>query len=262
VLGRLLEAGGFPLTISLDFVTEFADELLDSLNRANPPVYAGRHGRIAQDILAGRSGKLFPPRPKSHCRHRAAAIVANRAGSSTARLGLRHETTVGIATAPWLNARRLPPHSGGSPPHLSQSGGAKFRRQVPVPGLVLTADTLVKLLETARAVGRTAPGRSSSSRPVRMRMGFHWKPVVRAFGVTVTRVGRARIAAMSSPTWRRAINPVELEAGKPARKVRTLRFALWTLIRPPTSCSVNARPRRAQGAKRYSAIIGEVRRRS
>lgn len=31
-----------PLAVSLtDFVSEFGDELLESLNRSNPPVYAG-----------------------------------------------------------------------------------------------------------------------------------------------------------------------------------------------------------------------------
>src|SRR5690606_30742608 len=40
VQGELLEAAASPLTLSLqDFVSEFGDELLDSLNRANPPVY-------------------------------------------------------------------------------------------------------------------------------------------------------------------------------------------------------------------------------
>lgn len=42
VQGDLLEAAASPLTLSLqDFVSEFGDELLDSLNRANPPVYTG-----------------------------------------------------------------------------------------------------------------------------------------------------------------------------------------------------------------------------
>ena len=39
VQGELLEAESNPLTLSLQvFVGEFGDELLDSLNRANPPV--------------------------------------------------------------------------------------------------------------------------------------------------------------------------------------------------------------------------------
>ena len=43
VQGDLLEAASSPLAISLtDFVSEFGDELLDSLNRANPPVYTGQ----------------------------------------------------------------------------------------------------------------------------------------------------------------------------------------------------------------------------
>ena len=40
VQSDVLEATASPLAMSLqDFVAEFGDELLDSLNRANPPVY-------------------------------------------------------------------------------------------------------------------------------------------------------------------------------------------------------------------------------
>ncbi|KFK91746.1 hypothetical protein JV45_24440 [Serratia sp. Ag2] len=42
-----------PLTISLqDFVEEFGDELLDSLNRSNPPVYTGQARTNRQQILS------------------------------------------------------------------------------------------------------------------------------------------------------------------------------------------------------------------
>jgi hypothetical protein len=42
----LLDTGSSPLTLNLaDFVSEFGDELLDSLNRANPPVYTGQASR-------------------------------------------------------------------------------------------------------------------------------------------------------------------------------------------------------------------------
>ncbi|HIE4986719.1 TPA: DEAD/DEAH box helicase, partial [Pseudomonas aeruginosa] len=61
VQGDLLEAAASPLTLSLqDFVSEFGDELLDSLNRANPPVYTGQVRVHRQLILAALKRKLFP----------------------------------------------------------------------------------------------------------------------------------------------------------------------------------------------------------
>ncbi|MDR3214554.1 MAG: hypothetical protein LBT71_11645, partial [Azoarcus sp.] len=54
VADELSETASSPLTLSLqDFVTEFGDELLDSLNRANPPVYTGQAKASRQLILAG-----------------------------------------------------------------------------------------------------------------------------------------------------------------------------------------------------------------
>src|SRR3546814_19370318 len=62
VQGDLLEAAASPLTLSLqDFVSEFGDELLDSLNRANPPVYTGQVLQHRQRILAALKSRLFPP---------------------------------------------------------------------------------------------------------------------------------------------------------------------------------------------------------
>ena len=61
VQGDLLETAASPLTLSLqDFVSEFGDELLDSLNRANPPVYTGQVRGHRQLILATLKRKLFP----------------------------------------------------------------------------------------------------------------------------------------------------------------------------------------------------------
>src|SRR3546814_466323 len=60
VQGELLDAESSPLTLSLqDFVGEFGDELLDSLNRANPPVYSGEPQAHRQLIVASLKRKLF-----------------------------------------------------------------------------------------------------------------------------------------------------------------------------------------------------------
>ena len=63
VQGDLLEAAASPLTLSLqDFVSEFGDELLDSLNRANPPVYTGQvrvHRQLIPAALKSGEDRLF-----------------------------------------------------------------------------------------------------------------------------------------------------------------------------------------------------------
>lgn len=64
VQGDLLEAAAPPLTLSLqDFVSEFGDELLDSLNCANPPVYTGQVRVHRQIIVAGLKRQLFAAQP-------------------------------------------------------------------------------------------------------------------------------------------------------------------------------------------------------
>ena len=43
----------FPLNINLtDFIDEFGDELLESLNRSNPPVYTGSDNAHRQLVMA------------------------------------------------------------------------------------------------------------------------------------------------------------------------------------------------------------------
>jgi hypothetical protein len=90
-----------------------------------------------------------------------------------------------------------------SPPHLVY----KWRREIQetVAGAkvwVLNGpDTLVKLIKLREQLGVPARGQEFFVLGrVRMRMGFHWKPV---FNVRRTRhgdVARARTAARSSPT--------------------------------------------------------------
>src|SRR5690554_3554689 len=131
--GDLLDTAASPLTLSLqDFVSEFGDELLDSLNRANPPVYTGQVRVHRQLILAALNAE-----------------------------GYRRTLVL-------------------SPPHLVY----KWRREIQetVAGAkvwVLNGpDTLVKLLKLREQLGVPAQGQEFFVLGrVRMRMGFHWKPV-------------------------------------------------------------------------------------
>ena len=59
--GDLLADDSSSLSIPLpDFIAEFGDGLLDSLNRANPPVYTGHMRAHRQAVLAGLKRQLFP----------------------------------------------------------------------------------------------------------------------------------------------------------------------------------------------------------
>ena len=98
VQGDLLEAASSPITLSLqDFVSEFGDELLDSLNRANPPVYTGQVRVHRQLILAALKRKLFPA--QADVVHAVTELLVDRgerAAIVNGEMGCG-KTTVGIA---------------------------------------------------------------------------------------------------------------------------------------------------------------------
>src|SRR5271168_3113669 len=73
----LLEPDPSPPSISLtDFVSEFGEELLDSLNRSNPPVYTGDSRPQRQQVLAGLKRQCFPA--QADIVHAAAELLINQ----------------------------------------------------------------------------------------------------------------------------------------------------------------------------------------
>jgi len=157
----LLEAATSPLAISLqDFVSEFGDELLDSLNRANPPVYAGQVRMHRQIVLAGLKRQLFPA--QADVVHAVTELLIDRgerAAVVNGEMGCG-KTTVGIATAAVLHAEGYRRTLVLSPPHLVY----KWRREIQetVAGAkvwVLNGpDTLVKLIKLREQLGVPAQG--------------------------------------------------------------------------------------------------------
>ena len=117
--GELLDAESSPLTMSLqDFVAECGDDLLDSLNRANPPVYTGRPQAHRQLILASLKRQLFPA--QADVVHAVSELLIDRgerAAIVNGEMGCG-KTTVGIATAAVLNAEGYRRTLVLSPPHL------------------------------------------------------------------------------------------------------------------------------------------------
>ncbi|MCC4595449.1 SNF2-related protein [Xanthomonas campestris pv. phormiicola] len=233
----LLDADTSPLTISLtDFVSEFGDELLDSLNRANPPVYTGQARPYRQDVLTGLKRQLFPA--QAEVVHAVGELLIDRnerAAIINAEMGTG-KTIMAIATAAVMHAEGYRRTLVLSPPHLVY----KWRREIleTVPGAkvwVLNGpDTLVKLLKLREQLGVPAEGQEFFVLGrVRMRMGFHWKPAfVRrrthdGFIGTCPHCGQVITDLDGEP-----VNTVELEAEESRRKCSHCTSALWTLIRP------------------------------
>jgi len=255
VQGELLDAESSPLTLSLqDFVGEFGDELLDALNSANPPVYTGQPQAHRQLIVASLKRKLFPA--QAEVVHAAAELLIDRgerAAIVNGEMGCG-KTTVGIATAAVLNAEGYRRTLVLSPPHLVY----KWRREIQetVAGAkvwVLNGpDTLVKLIKLREQLGVQPTGQEFFVLGrVRMRMGFHWKPVF-----TTRRTRHGDVAAcpdcgtVITDLDGEPVNPVALQAEESRRKCSHCAAPLWTLIRP----------RSLSGSDQSSAVLKALKR--
>lgn len=173
------------LSIDLnDFVAEFGEELLASLNETNPPVYAGERSPSRETVMASLKRKPFPA--QSEVVQAIAALLLDRgeqAGVINAEMGTG-KTMMAIAVASVLYQEGYRRSLIVSPPHLVY----KWRREIleTVPNArvwVLNGpDTLTKLLKLRDQLGIPDDGRQEFFilGRVRMRMGFHWKPVCMA----------------------------------------------------------------------------------
>src|SRR3546814_18629093 len=109
-----------------DFVSEFGDELLESLNRANPPVYGGTPRPHRQLVLAGLKRQLFPA--QAEVVHAASELLVNqgeRAVFVNGEMGTG-KPTIGLAPAAVLHAEGSRRTLVLSPPHLVY----KWRREI------------------------------------------------------------------------------------------------------------------------------------
>jgi SNF2 family DNA or RNA helicase len=260
--GDLLESESSELSLSLqDFVSEFGDELLDSLNRANPPVYTGQPRAHRQLVLAGLKRQLFPA--QAEVVHAVTELLADRgeqAAIVNGEMGCG-KTTVGIATAAVLHAEGYRRTLVLSPPHLVY----KWRREIleTVAGAkvwVLNGpDTLVKLIKLREQLGVPAQGQEFFVLGrVRMRMGFHWKPV---FGRRHTRHGDVGVCPdcgqVITDLDGEPIQAAALEAEEYRRKCSHCHGALWTLMRP-RSLSGDDQSSAVMRALKRIPTIGEV----
>ncbi|GAE53783.1 hypothetical protein XPR_0418 [Xanthomonas arboricola pv. pruni MAFF 301420] len=247
------------LSLSLqDFVTEFGDELLNSLNQANPPVYSGSPRTNRQLVLLGLKRKLFPA--QAEVVHAAAELLANhgeRAAIVNGEMGTG-KTTVGIALAAVLHAEGYRRTLVLSPPHLVY----KWRREIleTVAGAkvwVLNGpDTLLKLIKLREQLGVPAAGQEFFIiGRVRMRMGFHWRP---AFARKRTRFGVVgacpHCGSVVNNMDGEPLDALELEAEEARRRCSVCDTALWTLVRPRTLSSSDQSSAVLRALKRIPTI--------
>ena len=171
-----------PLAIGLtEFINEFGDELLDSLNRSNPPVYTGHINETHQRVMNTLKRQPFPA--QAEVVQAVAALLLDRneqAAIINAEMGTG-KTMMAIAVAAVMHNAGYRRTLVVSPPHLVYKWRREILETIPDARVwVLNGpDTLVKLLKLRDQLGEPHDGRQEFFilGRVRMRMGFHWRPV-------------------------------------------------------------------------------------
>lgn len=229
----------FPLNINLtDFIDEFGDELLESLNRSNPPVYAGSdnaHRQLVMDRL-----KRKPFAAQAEVVQAITALLLDRneqAGIINAEMGTG-KTMMAIAVAAVMHAAGYRRTLVVSPPHLVYKWRREILETIPAARVwVLNGpDTLLKLLKLRDQMGDAYDGRQEFFilGRVRMRMGFHWR-----LACWKKRAAGGQLLA-ACPDCGQVLEDLEgnlvtveeFERGDRRRTCSSCRGALWTLIRP------------------------------
>ncbi|RUF11140.1 DEAD/DEAH box helicase [Pseudomonas aeruginosa] len=229
----------FPLNINLtDFIDEFGDEFLESLNRSNPPVYTGSdnaHRQLVMDRL-----KRKPFAAQAEVVQAITALLLDRneqAGIINAEMGTG-KTMMAIAVAAVMHAAGYRRTLVVSPPHLVYKWRREILETIPAARVwVLNGpDTLLKLLKLRDQMGDAYDGRQEFFilGRVRMRMGFHWR-----LACWKKRAAGGQLLA-ACPDCGQVLEDLEgnlvtveeFERGDRRRTCSSCRGALWTLIRP------------------------------
>jgi len=248
-----------PYAISLtDFIQEFGEGLLASAQESNPPIYDGipKPHRVA--VLDALKRKPFPAQAEAV--HALTSLLLDqneRAAILNGEMGTG-KTLCSIAAAAVLNKEGFRRTLVLSPPHLVY----KWRREIleTVEGAkvwVLNGpDTLMKLIQQKKALKRPPQGQEFFVMGrVRMRMGFHWKPV---FWRRTIPFGGTRIEAGFCPDCGALIKDfdgdpipaIRLETEEHRKKCFDCGNPLWTLMRP----------RKLEGSSQTEAIQKSLKR--
>jgi hypothetical protein len=249
------------------FIDEFGDGLMESLNRSNPPVYTGMTAPVhyaRQAAMGSLNRKPFPP--QAEVVQTVLSILLDkgeRAAIINAEMGTG-KTIMAIAAAAAMRSAGYRRTLVIAPPHLVYKWRREILETIPDARVwVLNGpDTLAKLLKL-----RAELNLPYDSKPeffilgrIRMRMGFHWRLAYNR------RRGEDDVFNVACPDCGTLIrdsegNPVPeqvfLETEKRC-KCPKCKGALWTLMRPR---QVDTNDRRRTLLKSMCRIptIGEVR---
>ncbi|QHC91354.1 helicase [Pseudomonas chlororaphis] len=248
----VIPASAFPLTIGLtDFIEEFGDELLDSLNQSNPPVYAGNSNAARQRVMDNLNRRPF--QAQADVVQAIAALLLDRneqAGIINAEMGTG-KTMMAIAVAAVMHAAGYRRTMVISPPHLVYKWRREILETIPDARVwVLNGpDSLTKLLKLRDEIGLPYDGRQEFFilGRVRMRMGFHWR-----LSCWQRRAGGDRLLA-GCPDCGRVLQDLEgnlitveeFQREERRRRCPHCDAALWTLMRPG----------RTEGGSRRTTIL-------
>jgi SNF2 family DNA or RNA helicase len=227
------------LNISLtDFIDEFGDELLGSLNRSNPPVYTGIVNPIRAAVMDSLKRSPFPA--QADVVQAITALLLDRneqAGVINAEMGTG-KTMMAIATAAVMFAEGYRRTLVICPPHLVYKWRREILETVPDARVwVLNGpDTLTKLLKLRDSLGITQDGRQEFFilGRVRMRMGFHWRLACwprRALGRQVFAACPGCGKILTDIEGNR-ITTEEFYREERRRRCEHCASPLWTLMRP------------------------------
>ncbi|MFK4135372.1 putative helicase [Pseudomonas luteola] len=239
------------LSIDLnDFVGEFGEELLDSLNRSNPPVYTGVSDHKRAAVMASLKRQAFPA--QASVVQAISALLLDRgeqAGVINAEMGTG-KTMMAIAVAAVLYREGFRRSLIVSPPHLVYKWRREILETVPDARVwVLNGpDTLTKLLKLREQLSWPDDGRQEFFilGRVRMRMGFHWKPVCLAKkvkGLAVAQCPRCFSKLTDDEGNYRTIEQIQLDERR--QNCPHCGERLWTLMRPG----------KPEGSNRRSVIL-------
>ncbi|MFI3049564.1 SNF2-related protein [Pseudomonas coronafaciens] len=221
-----------------EFIEEFGDELLESLNRSNPPVYAGIDNPARQRVMDGLKRQPFPAQAQVVQAIAALLLDQNeQAGIINAEMGTG-KTMMAIALAAVMHGAGYRRTMVIAPPHLVYKWRREILETIPDARVwVLNGpDTLVKLLKLRDQLGDTYDGRQEFFilGRVRMRMGFHWR-----LAFWRRRAGGGRSLAACPDCGRllqdqegNLITAEEFQREERRRRCEHCDAALWTLMRP------------------------------
>lgn len=162
----VIPASAFPLTIGLtDFIEEFGDELLDSLNQSNPPVYAGNSNAARQLVMDNLNRRPF--QAQADVVQAITALLLDRneqAGIINAEMGTG-KTMMAIAVAAVMHSAGYRRTMVISPPHLVYKWRREILETIPDARVwVLNGpDSLAKLLKLRDEIGLPYDGRQEFS---------------------------------------------------------------------------------------------------